>query len=300
MKKEDILIRDPFVLVHGGKYYLYGTRSLTTWSKNAVGTDVYISEDMENWTEPIEVFHKTEGYWAESNYWAPEVYEYRGAFYMFITFAAEGRGKGTAVLKAERPEGPFVPHSKDSITPADWECLDGTLYIAKNGTPYMIFCHEWVQVKDGQIMAVQLSEDLSEAVSEPRILFRASQGKSWIVDLNSVEQEDSKPKASGGDPDYVTDGPFAFRTKNGRLGLLWSSFSAEGYTESLAWSDNGDIDGNWSVDDELLFRKDGGHGMLFTNLQGELMLCLHSPNLSYHEHPAFYEMVDCGDTLAVK
>ena len=26
MKTDEINIRDPFVLVHGGKYYLYGTR----------------------------------------------------------------------------------------------------------------------------------------------------------------------------------------------------------------------------------------------------------------------------------
>ena len=31
MKTGEIHIRDPFVLVHGGKYYLYGTRGATCW-----------------------------------------------------------------------------------------------------------------------------------------------------------------------------------------------------------------------------------------------------------------------------
>lgn len=31
MKREDINIRDPYVLVDDGKYYLYGTRSKTCW-----------------------------------------------------------------------------------------------------------------------------------------------------------------------------------------------------------------------------------------------------------------------------
>ena len=35
----DINIRDPFVLVENGKYYLYGTRGATTWTK-AYGVDV--------------------------------------------------------------------------------------------------------------------------------------------------------------------------------------------------------------------------------------------------------------------
>ena len=32
MKREEINIRDPFVLVDEGKYYLYGTRSETAWT----------------------------------------------------------------------------------------------------------------------------------------------------------------------------------------------------------------------------------------------------------------------------
>ena len=40
MKKEQINIRDPFVLVHEGTYYLYGTRGATCWGP-ADGFDVY-------------------------------------------------------------------------------------------------------------------------------------------------------------------------------------------------------------------------------------------------------------------
>ena len=35
----------------------------------------------------------------------------------------------------------------------------------------MVFCHEWLQVFDGQIAAVPLSDDLGEAIGEPEILF---------------------------------------------------------------------------------------------------------------------------------
>ena len=33
MRTDEINIRDPFVLVHGGVYYLYGTRGATCWGE---------------------------------------------------------------------------------------------------------------------------------------------------------------------------------------------------------------------------------------------------------------------------
>ena len=39
----------------------------------------------------------------------------------------------------------------------------------------MVFCHEWLQVQDGQICAIRMEEDLSDSIGEPVILFRASE-----------------------------------------------------------------------------------------------------------------------------
>ena len=44
MTFNDIHIRDPFILVEDGKYYLYGTRGKTCWGP-ATGFDVYVSDD---------------------------------------------------------------------------------------------------------------------------------------------------------------------------------------------------------------------------------------------------------------
>ncbi len=32
-------------------------------------------------------------------------------------------------IKADKPDGKFTVHSEGTITPPDWESLDGTLYI---------------------------------------------------------------------------------------------------------------------------------------------------------------------------
>ena len=80
MKREEINIRDPFVLTRNGQYYLYGTRGATCWGP-ADGFDVYVSRDLENWDGPFECFHNDGTFWADRNYWAPEVHEYHGKLY---------------------------------------------------------------------------------------------------------------------------------------------------------------------------------------------------------------------------
>ena len=285
MKTSDINIRDPFVLTHGGKYYLYGTRGATCWGK-ANGFDVYVGDDLENWEGPIECFHNDGSFWADRNYWAPEVHEWKGAFYMFASFKAEDVCRGTAILRAESPLGPFAPHSDGPVTPRDWECLDGTFYVSRDGKPYMVFCHEWVQIADGEICALPLADDLSAPAGEPRLMFRASEAK-WVKPVREVE----------GKPGLVTDGPFMWRAADGSLLCLWASFSEGGYTEAVALSDNGEIDGHFRQI-EPLFDRDGGHGMVFRKLNGDLCLTLHSPNRSTEERPCFYALTEKNGRLA--
>ena len=124
------------------------------------------------------------------------------------------------MLKADHPLGPFIPHSKGEVTPKDWECLDGTLYLSPQGKPYIVFCHEHTQIIDGTICYAPLSDDLTEASGEPVTLFKASEPE-W-ANKNPAENEH-----------FVTDGPFMYRTKTGELLMLWSSFILGQYAECL-------------------------------------------------------------------
>ena len=89
---------------------------------------------------------------------------------------------------------------------------------------------------------------------------------------------------------YVTDAPFFYKSGTGRLCSLWSSYSKEGYSLASAYSDSNSIKGKWHVDDELLFAKDGGHGMLFTDLDGQQKLAIHQPNTCGDERPVFLKV----------
>ena len=290
MKNSDIHIRDPYVLVQNGKYYLYGSRGGSCWGQGG-GFDVYTGTDLENWEGPFEVFHNDGSFWTDREYWAPECHVYNGAYYLLASFKNEGVCRGTQILRAERPEGPFAPISDGPVTPRNWECLDGTLYVSPSGDPWMVFCHEWVQAGNGEVCAIPLTPDLRAAAGEARILFRAGDAPK-IAPMKNAAGQDC----------FVTDGPFLHRTADGTLLMIWSSFSTGGYCVAVARSDNGDITGNWILEDDLLFERDGGHGMIFRTLGGQLMLALHTPNAKSKERPKFYPIREqagslCRETL---
>ena len=277
MKLSEINIRDPFILTHEGKYYMYGTRARYTWgdgTRHNYGFDVYVSEDLENWSEPKSVFEYYDGFYGVKDFWAPEVHKYNGKFYMLATFHKEIASRGTAILVSDTPDGKFAPHSDGFITPDDWFSLDGTFYL-EGDTPYMVFCHEWTQVGNGEVCAIELSKDLTHAVGEPFVLWRAGDA-SWRHDIRGYGA-------------YVTDGPFLIN-RNGTLLSIWSSFYKGEYCEAIARSDNGKINGNWTIDDTLIYEKDGGHGMIFTDLQGNDMFVFHQPNDTPNERPAFLKI----------
>ncbi len=282
MKFKDINIRDPYVLIHENKYYLYGTRGETAWTR-AYGLDVYVSDDLENWSEAHECFAVPDGFWADKEIWAPEVHKYKEKFNMFVTFRSEDRNRATQILRSDSPMGPFLPFTDDAITPHGWRCLDGTFYVDKNGDPYIVFCREWQQVVDGEIHAMKLTEDLTAAAGEPILLFKASE-PFWADKSRST---------------FITDGPFMYRTENGRLLMIWSTFTESGYVQAIAYSDNGEIDGNW-IHEKPMFDEDGGHGMIFDDLNGKKYLILHSPNENPYERPALMEIEEKDDTLRIK
>ena len=130
----EIQIRDPYVVLLDGKYYLYGTTGNNCWGKG-YGFDAYTSDDLTHFDGPFPIFRPQPGFWADKNFWAPEMHFYRGGYYLFASFKADGVCRGTQILRADHPLGPFEEWSDGPVTPRDWECLDGTLYVDGDGKP---------------------------------------------------------------------------------------------------------------------------------------------------------------------
>lgn len=282
MKVNDINIRDPFVLFENGIYYLYGTRA-ENFGKKTSGFDVYTSKNLIDWSNPVECFNSEKNSLNKDVNWAPEVHKYDGKYYMFATFTKENCLRGTYILCSESPEGPFTLHSNGAVTPYDWECLDGTLYIDKIGNPYLIFCHEHTQIIDGTICYLKLKEDLTQAIGNPVLMFKGSEP--YYID--------EKPEGDH----YVTDGPFMYRSSNGGLFMMWSTSVKGKYAQCIAKSNNDEIDGKFEHLPPLI-TDDGGHGMIFKN-NTQLLLTFHSPNKTNYERPIFKEIADMGDSIRI-
>lgn len=279
MRLHELNIRDPFVLHAEGHYYLYGTRAATAWTE-ADGFDVYVSEDLENWQGPVEIFHRPAGFWADRNYWAPECVAYQGRYYFIATLGAAGR-KGIQILVSDRPDGPFTPLTQEPITPAEWACLDGTLYI-EEGHPVLLFSHSVPEETRGAICRMQLTDDLMAAASEPEVLFYAQEAD-WTAPIPFARQEFGVE----GDA-YFSDGPYLFHDHDGVLCMLWSSWGAQGYCMGISQSASGRTEGPWVHASEP-FVNGGGHGMLFADDAGTTYLTYHTPNDFGKEHPVFVQ-----------
>lgn len=283
MKQNEINIRDPFILKEGDTYYLYGTRA-KDFGKKVNGFDVYTTKDLIHFSEPKVCFDS--GKWdmnREVN-WAPEVHKYNNSYYMLATFTKENGLRGVYILKSDNPDGEFQPHSNGAVTPDEWECLDGTLYINKNNEPYLVFCHEHTQIIDGTVCYIRLSDDLTHSIGEPVYMFSGS----------TPDWADKKPEGEH----YITDGPFMYRTTDGELLLIWSTFVNHMYCQCVAKSSNGELDGEF-IHLPPIITNDGGHGMIF-KADDKLYLTFHTPNKSLEEHPTFKELIDTGDSIVIK
>lgn len=290
MRTSDINIRDPFVLLHEDKYYLYGTRSATCWGP-ADGFDCYVSEDLEEWDGPTCIFHRPEGFWADRFYWAPECVYHDGKFCLITTLGCEDRKKGIYVLKSDSPTGPFEPCS-DCVTPADWSCIDGTVYF-EDGTPYLIFSHSFEDDPRGDMCMVQLSGDLCSPAGEITTLFSAGEAP-WANPVPFAKAE------FGMDGDvYFTDGPCIVPMDEG-LYMTWSSWGTSGYAVGIAVSESGKISGPWRQLEKPLYPENGGHGMVFTDKSGQMHFTLHSPNDKYLERPVFMKLREKDGSLELE
>ena len=287
----DVHISDPFILADpvSKKYYTYvqfaDRRRFPEISLSEPCFFVLESEDLIHWSRPEVCFRKGD-FWADLDYWAPEVHIWKGRYYLISSFRAKGLYRRCQCLVSDSPKGPFVPVGTQPVTPKGWQCLDGTLYEDRKGHPWMVFCHEWLQVNDGQICAIRMDDQLAASVGEPVILFRASDAP-WA----------SKNMEAGG---WVTDGPFLHRLKSGVLLMLWSGFASNGgYTTGYARSLSGDILGPWVQERQPLYAMDGAHSMLFTSFGGQLMMALHCPNRHESKRILLFEMEESFDSIHI-
>ncbi len=275
----DLRIRDPFIVTDGDRYLMYA-QALNRAGSGYKGVEVYTSTDLAWWSQPVPVLTLTDE--RVQKVWAPEVHRHGDAWHLLVTLtypdpvpmSAAGRAagmgwpitcaRGTWHFRADTPYGPFRAEDGHLLTPPKDMALDGTLW-REGDDNWLVYCHEWVQLVDGQVVARRLDRELRPTAEPPVTLFRASDAACSAA-----------PRPGVG---TVTDGPFLFRRETGgSLFLLWSTMDADGiYVLLAAESPNGSVLGPW-VRQHVLLQSNGGHGMVFTDLAGSLRLAVHEPN----------------------
>ena len=82
MKLNDIYLRDPYVYVEDGVCYLVGTSDIQAWGGKASGFLGYKSSDLQNFEGPFALFENTPSFWADENFWAPELHFINGEWHI--------------------------------------------------------------------------------------------------------------------------------------------------------------------------------------------------------------------------
>ncbi len=284
MKLSEIYIRDPFVYVEDDIAYLLGTTDKQAWGGKADGFLAYKSNDLINFEGSYLLFENNPSFWADENFWAPELHKIDGKYYLFASFYKTGCHRASQVLVSDSLLGKYTPNEKP-FTPIDKDCLDATYY-QENDKRYTIFCHEWTQIHDGEFTLGELNSNFSGLRSE-KILFKASQIK-WAVPCPEGNRK----------TDYVSDGPFLFKGKN-NLYLLISSYSKNGYAIGYAKSKDG-ILGKWIIEDKPLFSNECGHGMIFSFKEKTYLICHNNNNNHLFERAIIHEIYEDNGSLFLK
>ncbi|MCC8172663.1 MAG: glycoside hydrolase family 43 protein [Parabacteroides sp.] len=252
---ELVPLADPFILLSGGTYYAYGTHS-------AEGIEVYRSDDLKTWRYQGLALRK-EDVWADRWFWAPEVYERNGTFYMY--YSAD---EHICVATSASPLGPFRQAEKKPMLPGE-KSIDHSLFVDTDGTPYLFF----VRFTDGNnIWMARLEPD-------------------WIT----LRPETMRPCIHVSQPweevwPRVNEAPFVIR-RNGIYYLTYSANSYESPMYGVGCATATDLRGEWTkYDENPLLQKPGdlvgvGHSALFTDKAGRLRIVFHAHRDSTRIHP---------------
>lgn len=95
----------------------------------------------------------------------------------------------------------------------------------------------------------------------------------------------------------VTDGPQLYRSGDGSLHMLWSSWGDDGYFQTVAQAPSGELFGPWTQGPKWLGRG-SGHGMLFRSFAQQWLLVLHRPFKA--ARGKLYEVRDTGSGFALQ
>lgn len=245
---------DPYILkASDGRYYMVGTGGVKD------GFKMYSSPDLKRWKDEGRIYHgNTVDSWGIAKFWAPELYEHNGRFYLL--FSADWRVNPTNELEnfrigvavSDSPAGPYTDLYNRPIFDPGYPVIDGNL-LFEDEKVYLYFsrcCYkhpveseiaDWArkkgmfdEVEESWIYGIEMNPDFSGVVGEPQLLLRPPVS---MVDPQS--EWESRSVTSGEINRRWTEGSYIFK-KNEMYYMMYSAnyFGGKNYAVGYATSNS--------------------------------------------------------------
>ncbi len=231
---------DPYILkASDGMYYMVGTGGVRD------GFKMYSSADLKEWEDEGRIFQgNTDTSWCVSSFWAPELYEHEGKFYLF--YSADWRNNPTNELEnfrigvavSDQPTGPYTALFNRPVFDPGYPILDANL-LFEDGRVYLYYsraCYkhpveselaDWArseglfdEIEESWIYGVEMKPDFSDVIGEPQLLLRPP------VSMDDEQAEwESRSVMSSEVNRRWTEGPYTFKAND----MYYMMYSANFY-----------------------------------------------------------------------
>ena len=227
---------DPFVLrLADGSYVAYGSPEGP--SDGDLVFEALRSDDLAHWSSVGPVLRRADAALG-GDYWAPEVIEADGFFWMYFSAGHGIIGHHIRVAKAETPFGPFVDQAV-SLTPNETFAIDAHPFVDDDGSKFLYFARDVVDAeRPGTHLAMM-----------PLATWTTSGGETTEVLAPQADWQiyERNREIYGRRLDWHTlEGPSVVR----RRGRYWLTFSGGAWTGpgyAVSWAVSDSPSGPWQM-----------------------------------------------------
>lgn len=248
---ESLTLADPFIMLHEGVYYAYGTSSND-------GFDVYTSDSLSVWTKHDKPALDKKDSYGDKWFWAPEVYHNPARAMFYLYYSVE---EHLCVATSDSPLGPFVQQQHRPML--DEKAIDSSLFIDDDGTPYLFF----VRFTNGNVIwAAQLEDDWT-TIKQQTLKECITAELPWELKMGRV-----------------AEGPSVIRREDTYF-LVYSANHFRSQDYGVGYATACSPLGHWvkRAEQPILHKPNEklvgtGHGAIFKDAQGRQMYVFHAHN----------------------
>lgn len=265
---EAIALADPAAVRTDVGWYVYGTASVG----DGLELGMSFSPDLRAWSDVVGVLEAPEGLGA--SYWAPEVCERDGAWWMYYSVGHGHDGHSLRVARADGPAGPFRDQGVD-LTPDEMFAIDASPWRHTDGSWWLLLARDVLDhPRPGTHLAVA-------PMPTPTTLGEITPVLAPYADWQVYERD--RPMYGRRWDWHTLEGPHLLE-RGGRLFMTFSGGSFQGPGYRVAWAYADHPRGPWTVAAEgtdVLLATDGeligpGHNSVTSDADGADVIVFHA------------------------